>query len=237
MDPVIFTPRLKLTLITSAERGSKELEWLHELRSDEKAMFWSIYPRSTSISDTEKAIKAYLPTRSDSPEKSYRIVYAVHVLLDPKDAPSCVSASIPPEPHSQPATPTRFIGLTTLVSVGANGLSLPQELTLPAVVAATTLTVELAYSFLPQSWNKGYATEAISAVFDACKRVPSFWMPWEKVYVRAIVNAENPASLRVMEKSEMAMRGIYEWTGKAIFVAGQWKERDTLHIFGGYLMD
>ena len=40
MDPIIFTPRLKLTLVTKAERGSPELEWLHELHSNEKATWW-----------------------------------------------------------------------------------------------------------------------------------------------------------------------------------------------------
>jgi len=40
MDPEIITPRLKLTLVTHAERGSQELEWLHELYSDEKATWW-----------------------------------------------------------------------------------------------------------------------------------------------------------------------------------------------------
>ncbi len=40
MDPVIFTPRLKLTLVTQMERGSPELEWLHELRSNKEATWW-----------------------------------------------------------------------------------------------------------------------------------------------------------------------------------------------------
>ena len=40
MDPIIFTPRLKLQLITKAEKGSQELEWLHELRSDPQSMWW-----------------------------------------------------------------------------------------------------------------------------------------------------------------------------------------------------
>ena len=40
MDPIIFTPRLKLTLVTKAERGSPEFEWLHELHTNEKAMWW-----------------------------------------------------------------------------------------------------------------------------------------------------------------------------------------------------
>lgn len=40
MDSIVSTPRLKLTLVTKADRGSQELEWLHELRSDEKATWW-----------------------------------------------------------------------------------------------------------------------------------------------------------------------------------------------------
>lgn len=40
MQRIIFTDRLKLTLIEGAERGSQELEWLHEIKSDEKAQWW-----------------------------------------------------------------------------------------------------------------------------------------------------------------------------------------------------
>lgn len=40
MDHTIITPKLKLILLTAAERGSREFEWLHELRSDEKATWW-----------------------------------------------------------------------------------------------------------------------------------------------------------------------------------------------------
>lgn len=40
MEKTLFTPKLKLTLITTAEKGSQELEWLHEVRSDEKATWW-----------------------------------------------------------------------------------------------------------------------------------------------------------------------------------------------------
>lgn len=40
MDPTLHTPRLKLTLITSAERGSEELNWLHELRSNVQSTAW-----------------------------------------------------------------------------------------------------------------------------------------------------------------------------------------------------
>lgn len=40
MDSIIFTPRLKLTLLTKAEMGSPQLDWLHELHSNEKSTWW-----------------------------------------------------------------------------------------------------------------------------------------------------------------------------------------------------
>jgi len=40
MDPIVLTPRLKMTLITKAERGSPESEWLHELHSNEQTTWW-----------------------------------------------------------------------------------------------------------------------------------------------------------------------------------------------------
>jgi len=36
MDRILYTPRLKLTLITEAPRGSSELEWYHKLRSNDE---------------------------------------------------------------------------------------------------------------------------------------------------------------------------------------------------------
>ena len=40
MESVIFTPRLKLSKITQAERGGPDFECLHELHSNEKATWW-----------------------------------------------------------------------------------------------------------------------------------------------------------------------------------------------------
>ena len=40
MESILTTPRLKLTLITHAERGSAELNWLHELRSNKQTTAW-----------------------------------------------------------------------------------------------------------------------------------------------------------------------------------------------------
>lgn len=97
--------------------------------------------------------------------------------------------------------------------------------------------MELGYSFLPGAWNKGFATESLNAVFEACKRTPTFWAPFEKVYVRAIVNKENPGSLRVMAKTGMTELGVYVWTGNPIWLAGKWTERSDLHIWGMFLVD
>jgi RimJ/RimL family protein N-acetyltransferase len=176
-------------------------------------------------------MKGYLPTK-EGEEKTYRVVYAVHKVLESMSD----SAEDDPQPADNRGIPTEFIGLVNLKSLGTHNLSLPENLTLPAAAASTTLTAELSYMFLPIGWGKGYATESVNAVLDSCKRARSFWRPFSKLYVRAIVNEGNPASLRVMEKTGMTKRGVYDWTGK-VFLAGGWRERDRLHIFGMHLLE
>lgn len=178
-------------------------------------------------------MKGALPPKGDDGEaKIYRVVYAVHMVVDPTSD----TAKENPESTQQANNTTRFIGLVALTSVDADNLALPEDLTLPATATTTTLSMELGYQFLPIGWGKGYATESVNAVIEACKRAWSFWTPFSKVYVRAIVNRENPASLRVMSKTGMMERGVYEWSGKPIFLAGEWTERSTLHIFGLHLL-
>lgn len=176
-------------------------------------------------------MKGYLPTK-EGQENTYRVAYAVHKVLE------SMSGSIEgePQPAEQEKKPTEFVGLVTLKSLDAGSLALPEVLTLPVAAATTTLTVELAYSFLPIGWGKGYATESVEAVFETCKRARHFWTPFSKLYIRAIVNEGNPASMRVMDKTGMVKRGIYDWTGK-VFLAGEWRERDRLHIFGMHLLE
>lgn len=172
-----------------------------------------------------------LPT-DPGEQKTYRVVYAVHEILRPTSG----STSFEAQSIQSKDKETNFVGLITLVSLDARSLALPEDLTVPVAAAATTLTVELAYSFLPVAWGRGYATEAIKAIFESCRETPSFWSPFLKLYVRAIVNEANPASQRVMKKTGMTKRGVYNWTGKAVYLAGEWRQRDTLHIYGMYLI-
>jgi RimJ/RimL family protein N-acetyltransferase len=91
--------------------------------------------------------------------------------------------------------------------------------------------------FLPTSWGRGYATESITAMLDACGRVEKeFWQPWDKVYVRAIVNDENQPSQRVMEKcmmqDEKGSMEVVEFEGGRFFIAGKWREKHRLYVYG-----
>ena len=176
-------------------------------------------------------MERWLPSQEGG-ENTYRVVYAVH------EVPELMSNSVKSEPQPvEQEEKSTFIGLITLKSLDASSLALPEELTLPVAVARTTLTVEIAYMFLPKRWGKGYATESITAVFESCRRARSFWTPFSKLYVRAIVNQSNAASQRVMEKTGMTEEGVYEWSGKAVFLCGEWRERDSLCIYGMHLLE
>lgn len=182
----------------------------------------SIHGHAKSIEDTENVCKILLPIHGE--KQSWRIVYAVHRILGPKNALEDKS--------------TEFIGLASLKSLDDHTLALPDNLTkLSAADANTIVTMELSYAFLPSAWGKGYATESVSAVLASCKMARSFWIPFEKVYIRAILDGDNAPSMRVMEKTGMKSNGIFVWTGKPVFIGGLWRERSDLHIFGMSLLD
>ncbi|KAI9664939.1 MAG: hypothetical protein M1821_006387 [Bathelium mastoideum] len=192
----------------------------------------SIHGRSKSIEDTEKATKNYLLT-NEGEEKAYRVAYAVHQFLVNHASDAMGSSQ---QALEQENKPTEFIGLVTLASLAPGQLALPEHFTIPATAAANTLTVELAYSFLPKAWGKGYATESVGAVLESCKKAQAFWVPFSKVYVRVIVNAANLPSQRVMDKTGMVKRGVYELTTEPIWLAGEWQRDHSLHIFGMHLL-
>lgn len=135
-----------------------------------------------------------------------------------------------PESHES----TEFIGVVNLRSI-EGGLPLPAHLSLPAAAEPETQSVEIAYLFLPTAWGQGFATESIRALFDAVERASRFWSPFSKVYVRALVHPTNPASQGVVRKVGMTHIGNYDWSGDAVFVAGEWRERDTIQIWGRLL--
>lgn len=180
-------------------------------------------------------MKGALPTTSTE-EKSYRIAYAVHKILSPND-----TSAPPPDQQSQQ---TQFIGLLNLTSLSPSNLLLPSTLNLPPSPSPTILTLELGYGFLPRGWGAGYATESIAAVLSACRNPKNleFWAPYTNIFVRAIVNIDNPASVRVMEKVGLLKRmGEYVWRAeegdeKGVFLAGRWWVESTILVFGGWLV-
>lgn len=128
-------------------------------------------------------------------------------------------------------TESQFIGLITLRSLRPEDVTEPPRLGWAST--PTTLTLEIAYMFLPQAWGKGYATEAITEIFAACTRAKGkgFWKPFEKVMVRAIVNDKNKPSQRVMVKCGVGEGEELRIDGHGCFVAGEWTEKHVLQLF------
>lgn len=55
------------------------------------------------------------------------------------------------------------------------------------------------------------------------------------MFVRAIVDAGNDGSLKVMGKSGMRELGVHEWRGQKAWIAGEWRDRMVLWIWGMWL--
>ena len=63
---------------------------------------------------------------------------------------------------------------------------------------------EVGYSIAHDSWGRGYAAEAVTALIDA-----AFGMLPMLIRVRAFADARNARSIRVMEKAGMSREGVH----------------------------
>jgi RimJ/RimL family protein N-acetyltransferase len=184
-----------------------------------------LYGASKTPEDTEKALKNTLPIpHVEGQDKVHRVVYAVHeILKDPNPMGDVDGNSTEPQ--------SRFIGLINLRSLSAEECKEPPHDT--HISTDTTLSLEIAYMYLPTSWGHGYATESVSAVLDACARSPAaLWTPYEKVHVRAIVHHENGPSQKVMRKCGMDEPEVLEFVGGRFFIAGTWQSEHKLFVYG-----
>jgi len=111
-----------------------------------------------------------------------------------------------------------------------------QELEFADASKSSTLIVALGYLFLPSSWGQGLATEAVRAVLEAYQETKSFWTPYTRVWLRALVDPGNTESIRVLEKVGLEKRGMHEWQGEQSWLAGGWRECKEL-VYGKYLAE
>jgi ribosomal-protein-alanine N-acetyltransferase len=74
---------------------------------------------------------------------------------------------------------------------------------------------DIYYSFLPEHWKKGYATEVV-------KRMIRFGFTELNLHrIQAGVSTENDRSIRVLEKSGMTREGLRR---KVLPIRGEWKD-------------
>jgi RimJ/RimL family protein N-acetyltransferase len=185
----------------------------------------SLYGPSKTPEDTEKSLQNMLAApHMQGNDKVYRFSYAVHELIEATDQ----------ENHDDKGNSeqkSRFIGAITLRTLSSEECKTPPHDTHGST--ATTLSLEMAYMYLPTSWGRGYATESVSAVLDACARSPAaLWTPYEKVCVRAIVHEENIPSQNVMQKCGMDAPEVLDFEGGTFFIAGKWRTRHRLFVYG-----
>lgn len=154
-------------------------------------------------------------------------MYAIHELLPNEDHDAANDI------------PTRFIGILTLKSLLPTTLPEANHLFPPTTRSPTSvLTIELGYLFLPIAWSRGFATESVKALLDALKSAPKeVWLPWEKVYLQAVVDKENSGSKRVMEKSEMKSLGEYRWEGEEVWMCGRMRGWMEVCFWGTWIVE
>jgi hypothetical protein len=160
-------------------------------------------------------MKSLVPSNSGQYTK-YRVPYAIH-----RRVKNSASDETPPN-VAEMKDQFEIIGIIFLKS----------ELTVPINddIATKTdperglLRMEIGYLLLPTAWGHGYATEACTAILEACRRSESYFAPFNKLFIEAVASPDNPASLRVLEKAGWKQMGLNEWEGEPAFLAGAWRE-------------
>jgi RimJ/RimL family protein N-acetyltransferase len=158
--------------------------------------------------------------------QKYRFCYVVHKL----DLDESVGENDEAKKDSEK---TRVIGL--LSAHPEQIFTLPESLTVPDGPETGILKLEIGYSFLPTAWGGGYATEALTATLDSLKNATTFWAPFNKVYIQAVVSPNNPGSIRVLDKAGLKKVGVYEWEGERTFIGGALQENIVL-VHGTWLI-
>lgn len=235
IEKTVLTPRLRLTLLESAEVGSDDVRWMYELQSDPLCTQWrygllftnvrqyfsankglySMHGMCKTIEDTrDYLLQHVLPIQGEEQDqRKHRVAYVVHKLrTDDKTTHDGKTESKPEE----------LLGVVTFRP--SQGIPLTDDFTVDDKPGTGVLKLVMGYMFLPSAWGKGYATETLGAALGACKRSTNFWFPWKKVYFEGFVSPDNPASMRVMEKSGTKHVGTFVWEGEPVFLAGAWRE-------------
>lgn len=83
--------------------------------------------------------------------------------------------------HEVKSSMENFIDLIILRTLSPSTTEIPAHMLPPT--ASSSLVLEIGYQFLPTSWNRGFATESLNALFETCRRGL-----WASVYITAIVN-------------------------------------------------
>jgi RimJ/RimL family protein N-acetyltransferase len=208
MDPRTPKQRAKLLM---------EVRYLHSntISDHQTNKSQSIYGPSKTPEDTEKTLERL--SYSAGQDKVYRFPYLVHELLEPTG--------------DDQEQKSRFIGMLSLRTLTDEECKFPPRTGYGS--STTTLSLEIAYMYLPSAWGRGFATESISALLDACAKSPAeLWKPYEKVHVRAIVNDENIPSQKVMKKCGMGEPELLEFEGGRFFLGGKWVSKHRLFVFG-----
>jgi Acetyltransferase (GNAT) domain len=169
-----------------------------------------------------------LPLRDTDGPQRYRAAYIIHL----RDIWNDITESS----TGGDQTSTAAIGLVSVQESQVYGIPLPDLLTLPDKDASRdpVLKMEMGYMLLPESWGKGYCTEAVAGVLESYKKATNFWQPYKGVYLNLIVGEDNLASCKVAEKAGFQHLGLHEWPGEPVFLAGAWRDCRVL-VFGIYL--